>query len=89
MSDDDGKYYMSFNDYIKYTEYTDISRDVYGWSHSAFAILGDDDPVDRQTVFRGDPTEYNKHVLLVESPVDQLVSLSVHAYSIKHYQNMC
>ena len=47
LTDNDGKFYMSFNDYLKYTEYTDISLDVFGWNHSAFAIFGDDEPVDR------------------------------------------
>lgn len=63
LTDNDGKFYMSYNDYLKYLQYTDISQDVFGWKHSSFAILGDDAPVDRQTVFNNDPKEYNKHVL--------------------------
>lgn len=63
--------------------------DVFGWQHSAFAIFGDDEPHNRNTVFPDDPTEYNKHTLFVQSPVEQQVSLSMHSYHPKHYHGAC
>lgn len=63
----DGKYFMAFADYVKYMETTDISLDVSQMHHSDFAFFGDDEPVNRQRVFKDDQSEYNIHTLLVYS----------------------
>lgn len=48
---DDGKFYMSFKDYLDQIEYTDFNQDLSGWQHSSFAMFGDDEPINRQPVF--------------------------------------
>ena len=89
MEANDGKFYMSFKDYFEQVEYTDFNRDVLGWYHSSFAIFGDDEPVNRDRVFKDDDTEYNIHTLLIQSPVAQKVQFSTHSYHFKHYHGDC
>ena len=48
LASNDGKFYMSFEDYVNQVEYTDFSRDVQGWIHSAFAMFADDEPINRE-----------------------------------------
>ena len=54
-----------------------------------FAILGDDEPVNRGTVFAEDDTEYNKHTIVVKSPIAQRVQFSLNRYHPKHYHGAC
>jgi len=42
--ENDGKYFMSFEDYLENLEYTDISWDVTGWEHSGFMVFNDNEP---------------------------------------------
>jgi len=86
---DDGKYYMEFADYVEYMEYTDFSRDVYGMHYAAFAFLGDGEPLNRNTVFFEDDTEYNIHTLKIYSSEAQNATISAHAYNFKHYHGAC
>ena len=68
-SADDGKFYMSFADYVTNIEYTDFNQDLSDWFYSAFAVFGDDEPVNAQTLWYEDPTEYNVHTLILTSAV--------------------
>lgn len=79
---------MSFDDYVTNMEYTDFNLDVTGWSHSAYAVFGDDEPYNRQEPW-GDGWEYNVHNLSVISDIDQEVYLSAHTYHFKHYHGAC
>lgn len=85
---DDGKYFMSFEDYLTQIEYTALNYDIKGWSHTAFAIFGDDEPVNQQNVF-GDGFRYNVHKLYISSPVRQKIIRSTHTYHDKHYHGEC
>jgi len=85
---DDGKFYMSFEDYVNNMEYTDFNFNIIGWKHTAFAVFGDDEPHNRQEPW-GDGVQYNVHNLYIMSDVDQEVSLSAHSYHFKHYHGAC
>ena len=89
LSDNDGKFFMSIEDYIWQIEYTEFNMDVTKWSHSYYSVIGDDEPVNRGAVFAGDDKEYNVHKLQFYSQVDQRVSFSVHRYHPKHYHGVC
>ena len=56
---------------------------------SSFVFERDDEPRNRNTVFRGDPTEYNIHYINVTSEIDQDVYISAHTYGMKHYHGAC
>ena len=80
---------MEFNDYTEQLEYTDLSIDVESWHHVGFAVLNDDAPFNRDTVFDGDSTEYNLHKLLLKSPVKQKTIVTMYLYHWKHYHGQC
>ena len=80
---------MEFNDYLEMMEFTDISYSVVNWKHTGFAMENDDTPINRKSVFRGDPREYNKHLLQLKSSVKQKIVLSMHQYHWKHYHGQC
>ena len=61
---------MSLDDYIDQVEYTDFSRDVSKWHHSAFAMFNDEEPLNRERIFWDSDKEYNVHTLIVESAVE-------------------
>lgn len=44
-NNNDGKYFMAFEDYVTYMEYTDINLNVSGWHHSSFGFFDDDKPI--------------------------------------------
>ena len=88
-SANDGKFFMDFNDYVKYMEYTDFNRDISGLKKSTFAVFGDDQPINRQRVFFEDPTEYNVHNIKIYSYEAQRVSLSAFSYHFKQYHGAC
>lgn len=69
LTDDDGKFYMSFKDYVENMEYTDFNFDVTGWHHSAFAIFGDDEEHNAQDLYE-DGRSFNTHNLFIISDVD-------------------
>lgn len=87
-TDDDGKFYMSFDDYVQNMEYTDFNLNIFGWNHSQFAVFGDDEPFNRQETFN-DGFMYNVHNLSLISEIDQEVYLSAHTYHFKHYHGAC
>ena len=51
-------------------EYTDFSMDVSKLHYNSFVFQGDDNPVNRRTVFADDDTEYNVHTIDIISPVN-------------------
>ena len=88
-TNNDGKFHMSFADYMRQLEYTDFSLDVAKMHHSGFLVQGDDAlKVPREELF-GDGFVYNEHLLHVRSNVTQTVHISAHSYSYKHYHGAC
>lgn len=70
-------------------QYTDFSWDLSTWKQTSFVFEGDDEPINRKSVFSGEKKEYNHHYLKVTSGVDQEVYISAHTYNIKHYHGDC
>ena len=89
LQDNDGKFFMSYEDYVFYIESTEINMNVEGKYHASFAKFGDDEDWNRRQVFGGDPTLYNEHRLFVTSQVDQEIVFTTHTYKMKHYHGPC
>ena len=60
----DGKFYMSFEDYLEQLEYTDFNVDVTDLHYASFALFGDDTPLNPTEVF-GDGVIYNVHKMIL------------------------
>ena len=67
--EDDGKFFMAFEDYVEQIQYTDFSQDVSTWKHAGFAVFADDEDRNRKELF-GDGVVYNTHNLSISSPVE-------------------
>lgn len=85
----DGIYFMAYEDYVEYMESTDINMDVSKMFHSGFLFQNDDEPVNRRRVFQNDFDEYNIHTLRLYSKEPQQVALSAYGYNLKQYHGEC
>ena len=65
----DGKFFMSYEDYLQYVELTEINMNVDGMQHTSFAKFNDTEPWNPKQVFWRDPTIYNEHKLTIFSAV--------------------
>ena len=84
----DGKFFMSFQEYLMQIEYTDFSVNTQNLYYNAFAMFSDDDPYNLQEVF-GDGLKYKVHTLSLKTDVKQTVQVSLHTYNQKHYHGEC
>ena len=87
LSNDDGKFFISIEDYLKYLEYTTINFDVTEAYQAYFLRLGD------TYVKPGTESDCGvnctTHKFYVESEIDQDILISAHAWDVKHYFSDC
>ena len=87
LSNNDGKFFISIEDYIKYLEYTTVSFDVSEAYQAYFLRLNDDyvKPAKKQNVSPNCTT----HTFVIESEIDQEILISAHTWDNKHYLADC
>ena len=86
--DNDGKFHMSWSDYIDQMQYTHISLNTFGRHQSYYLYENDSKPLNQEEPFL-DGILYNKHFIKVRSKVDQNIYVSVYTHSDRHYQGLC
>ena len=87
MDSNDGKFFITIEEYLEHLEYTNINFDVTDAYQAYFLVLND------TYVKRGSETDCGvnctMHQFFIESEIDQEILISAHTWDIKQYMLGC
>ena len=88
VHNDDGKFFISIEDYLQYLAYTTISYDVQDAYQEYFLVLNDTyvNEADDQIPCGENCTH---HLFYVQSEIEQEILISAHSWDDKHYLGNC